>query len=313
MIATAPCLLAVSQAALTLLLAGVVLALLAVAVGLILGWADRTFHVEVDPKVEAILKALPGANCGGCGFIGCAEYAEAVAKGGADVTLCGPGGTSCAEALAAIMGVEIDESFPYRAVVHCAAHWNQRLQRMPYDGEPTCAAANLVAGVQGCTFGCLGLDDCTRACRYDAIHSIDGLATVDYEKCIGCKACARVCPRNIITMVPFKAERMLVVACSNQDKGPDVKEVCEVGCIGCTACSRHADPMQMAGNLPMIDYDRYGGETDFAVARQKCPRASMLFVGKPTAKDLAAVAEEELPKRVEVDFKTTVDDTEWRG
>jgi electron transport complex protein RnfB len=297
----------------TIILAALVLAILAVAAAYLLGWADRTFHVEVDPKVEAILAALPGANCGNCGFVGCGEYAEAVAKSGADLSLCAPGGAGCAKKLAEIMGVQLTESFPYRAVVHCAAHLKNRLQRMPYYGEPTCGAANLVAGVQGCTYGCLGLGDCTWACKYDAIHVLDGLATVDYEKCIGCKACARACPRNIITMVPFKAERMLVVACSNQDKGPDVQQVCEVGCIGCTACSRNAPLMQMQGNLPVVDYDRYGAEADFTLARQKCPRASMLYVGKPTPEDLAAVAEEKLPQRVEVDFKTTVDETEWRG
>jgi len=64
-----------------ILLAAVVLALLAVGAGLVLGWANRTFHVEVDPRVEAILAALPGANCGGCGQVGCAEYAEAVVRG----------------------------------------------------------------------------------------------------------------------------------------------------------------------------------------------------------------------------------------
>lgn len=308
-----PLLLALSQATLTLVLAGAALALLAVAMAFVLGWANRAFHVEVDPKVEAILNALPGANCGGCGFVGCGEYAEAVAKGGTDVGLCAPGGAGCAQKLAEIMGVQVTESYPYRAVVHCAAHFEHRHQRMPYDGERTCGSANLVAGVQGCTYGCLGFGDCTRACNYDAIHVVRGLATVDYEKCIGCKACARTCPRNIITMVPFKAERMLVVACSNQDKGPDVKEVCELGCIGCTSCSRKADQVEMDGNLPVIDYDRYGSEADFHAALEKCPRASLMYVGKPTKEDLAAVAEEELPERIEADFKTTVDDTEWRG
>ncbi len=297
----------------TMILAALVLALSAIGVACILGWANRAFHVEVDPKVEAIIDALPGANCGGCGFVGCSEYAEAVAKGGTDVALCAPGGAGCAQRLAEIMGVEVSPSFPYRAVVHCAAHTKHRLGRMPYEGERTCGAANLVAGVQGCTFGCLGFGDCTRACKYDAVHVIDGLATVDYEKCVGCKACAAVCPRNIITMVPFKSDRMLVVACSNQDSGPDVKAVCEVGCIGCTACSRNAELMQMAGNLPTIDYDRYADLADFTVARAKCPRASMIDVGKPTEEDLAAVAAEEIPERVEVDFKTTVDETEWRG
>jgi len=297
----------------TIILAAVVLALLAVAMGYVLGWANRAFHVEVDPKVDALIDALPGANCGGCGFVGCSEYAEAVAKSETDVDLCAPGGASCAEQLAQIMGVEVTETFPYRAVVNCAAHAQQRLERMDYVGEMTCVGANLVGGVQGCTYGCLGYGDCHRACKYDAIHVVDGLSTVDYEKCIGCKACANVCPRNIITMVPFKSEQMLVVACSNLDAGGDVKRVCEVGCIGCTACTRKAELMTMKDNLPTIDYDRYDDQADFIEARKKCKRASMIYVGKPSAKDLAAVADEEMPERVVADFKTTVDDTEWRG
>jgi len=297
----------------TIFLAAVVLALLAIAVGYVLGWANRAFHVEVAPTVEAILQALPGANCGGCGQVGCTEYAEAVAKGDADVALCAPGGAGCTQSLAEIMGVTVSETFPYWAVVHCAADHGQRLGQTPYDGEPTCAAANLVAGVQGCTYGCLGLGDCTRACKYGAICQRDGLATVDYEKCIGCKACANVCPRNIITLVPFKSERMLIVACSNKDFGPDVKAVCRIGCIGCKSCSRKADLMEMDGHLPVVDYDRYDSQADFELALEKCPRASMMYVGKPTAEDLAAVADEESPERVEADFKTTVDETEWRG
>ena len=106
---------------------------------------------------------------------------------------------------------------------------------------------------------------------------------------------------------------MLVVACSNKDFGPDVKAVCEMGCIGCKSCSRNADLMEMDGNLPVIDYQRYDSQADFELALEKCPRASMLYVGKPTPEDLAAVAGEELPERIEADFKTTVDDTEWRG
>jgi len=297
----------------TTILAAAVVALLAIAVGFVLGWANRAFHVRVDPVVETILDALPGANCGGCGLVGCAEYAQAVAKGEVEVNLCAPGGAACQQQLAEIMGVELEPSFPYRAVVHCAANEKQRLLRVPYHGEPTCAAANLVAGVQGCTYGCLGLGDCTRACDYDAIHIIDSLATVDYQRCIGCKACARACPRNIITMVPFKSERMVVVACSNQDAGPDVKAVCQLGCIGCKACSRNAEPVEMAGNLPVIDYDRYSSEADFERAIEKCPRASMIYVGKPSEEDLAAVAREEMPQPIEADFKTTVDETQWRG
>ena len=297
----------------TVLLAAVVLALLAVCMGWVLGWASRAFHVEVDPLVEALAAALPGANCGGCGLVGCGEYAEAVAKGATAVTLCAPGGTACAEELAQIMGVEVDETYPYRAIVHCAASYGHRLGHMPYEGELTCAAANLVAGMQGCVFGCLGLGDCTRACNYDAIGQVENLATVDYRKCIGCKACAKACPRNIITMVPLKSERMLVVACSNQDKGPDVKNVCQVGCIGCGGCSRRSEIMEMEGSLPVINYDRYDDAADFTVALEKCPRESMVYIGQPSCKDLAGVAGETVPDHVEADFKTTVDETEWRG
>ena len=297
----------------TIVLAAAVLGILAIVVAYILGWANRAFHVKVDPRVTAVMQALPEANCGGCGYIGCGDYAEAVVAGEAAVDLCAPGGDGCSQQLAQIMGVDLAPSFPYRAVVHCAAKSHQRLKRGPYDGEPTCAAANLVGEVQGCIYGCLGFGDCERACPYDAIHVIDGLATVDYHKCVGCKQCAKACPRNIISMVPFKAERMLVVACSNKDFGPAVKEVCTVGCIGCSACSRHAEPMAMEGNLPIVDYDAYGSGDEFAKAIEKCPRESMIFVGKPTEADLAAVAEEELPQRIEADFKTTVDETEWRG
>ena len=106
----------------TILLAAAVLGLMAVAASYILGWANRAFHVEVDPKVEAILDVLPGANCGGCGFVGCGEYAEAVAAGNAEVTQCAPGGTACAEQLAEIMGVSASAALPYRAVVHCSAN-----------------------------------------------------------------------------------------------------------------------------------------------------------------------------------------------
>ena len=297
----------------TVLLATAVLALLAVAMAWVLGWANRAFHVDVDPKVKAVAEALPGANCGGCGYVGCNEYAEAVAGGKCDITLCAPGGAGCIKRLAEIMGVEAGEALPYRAVVHCSATYSQRLQRHEYHGEQTCVAANLVAYVQGCTYGCLGFGDCVEVCDYDAIHIVDGLARVDYDTCVGCKACARVCPRNIISMVPFKSEQMLVVACSNEDFGNDVKAVCQTGCIGCKACARKNDLIEMEGNLPVINYDAYNSDCALQPILDKCRMESLMFVGKPTEKDLAAVASEEVPDRILADFKTSVDDTEWRG
>jgi RnfABCDGE-type electron transport complex B subunit len=298
----------------TLILAAAVLVLLAVAMGWVLGWASRTFYVYVDPKVVAIQDALPGANCGGCGYVGCNSYADAIGTGEEeDIALCGPGGTSCVNAIADILGIEVTEVWPYKAVVHCAAKTEDRLLQMDYRGEPTCAAANLVAGFQGCIYGCMGLGDCVRVCDYDAMHIVDGLAVVDYEKCTGCKLCAAACPRNIITMVPFKRSEMFVVACSNDDFGKEVQEVCTVGCTGCMSCSRVSEFMEMDGNRPKIDYDAYEGMTDFEPILEKCKRSSLIFVGIPTDKQMEAVADEEIPERIEPDFQTTVDDTEWRG
>jgi len=294
-----------------LLAAGTMLAL-AVFMGFVLGWANRAFHVEVDPRVEQINEVLPGINCGGCGYVGCNEYAEAVAAGEAPPDKCTAGGASCAAAVAKILGIELEASWPRRPVVHCAATREQRLGRHEYRGEQTCGAASLLAGVQGCTYGCLALDDCVEVCNFDAIHIIDGLARVDYEKCVGCGACERACPRHIISMIPFKAERVLVVACSSKDPPKVVRSVCTVGCIGCGACARLSDLFSMADSLAAIDYDRYDPQAGPAVVA-KCPREMRIYVGKPSDTDLAAVAAEELPARVEAEPDSTVDKTQWRG
>ena len=298
-----------------MLLAGGTMLVLAVIAGQSLGWANKVFHVAVDPRIEAINGVLPGANCGGCGCVGCMSYAEAVAEGKIAPDKCTVGGASCAEAIAKIMGVDLKPSWPYRPVVHCRAHYGDRLGRTEYRGEKTCTAANLVSGVQGCTYGCLGFGDCVVACDFDAIHIVDGLATVDYEKCVGCGACARACPRNIISMTPFKRGRMLAVACSNKDFGKDVKAVCKVGCIGCTACSRTSDLFKMDGKVARIDYDKYDPDQleSARVALSKCPARAIVEIGEPTPEDLAKVAEEEAPAIAQADFKPTVDKTQWQG
>ncbi len=295
-----------------MLAAGTMLAL-AIAAGWALGWANRKFHVPTDARQELLIKALPGANCGGCGYVGCSEYAAALLRGEA-CTKCTVGGTTCAAALANILGVDVKESWPFRPAVHCGARTGDRLGRTEYHGEPTCAAANLVGGVQGCVFGCLGMGDCERSCPFDAIHVLDGLATVDYKKCTGCGACARACPRNIISMVPFKSERMLVVACCNKDFGKDVRAVCKVGCLGCGACSRMSKMFAMIDNMSTISYDDYSPDSgDLQAAAAKCPQKRLVFIGKPSQRDLAAVTDEDLPEVAPDKFETTVDKTDWQG
>jgi len=294
--------------------AGILLSM-ALVLSYVLGWAAQKFHVDVDPRVVKVINVLPGANCGACGYVGCGEYAEAVVLEHETVTKCVVGGQSCAMAVSRIMGVKIDEMLPYRPLVHCGAHYEDRLGRYAYRGDKRCSAANLVTGVQGCTYGCLGFGDCEGACQFDAIHVVDGLATVDYQSCVGCGACAKVCPRNIITITPFKSHRILAVACSNKDKGKDVMAVCKVGCIGCGACARISNLFSLEDNLSTIDYDAYTPECSLDVmeACNKCPRERLVFVGIPSREDRKKARDLEAPDVVEPDFKTTVDDTEWRG
>ncbi|AKJ64419.1 RnfABCDGE type electron transport complex subunit B [Kiritimatiella glycovorans] len=298
-----------------ILLASLIMVLLACLMAWILGWANRAFHVEVDPRVSAVLDALPGANCGACGYVGCGEYAEAAASGEAPPDLCPVGGDSCAQAVAEILGIEVGQKLPFRPVVHCGATYDKRLIHSEYRGEPSCRSANLVGGVQACTYGCLGFGDCERSCPFDAIHVIDGLARVDYEKCTGCGACARVCPRNIIHMIPFKSERVMVVACSNHDPGKYVRQVCKVGCIGCGMCARKSDLFRVEDNLAHIDYDQYDPESmdEAQLALEKCPMNGILYIGEPGPEELEQTDGEDVGEPVRDEFQTTVDDTEWHG
>lgn len=266
----------------TIGIAAVTMLGMAVIMSYILGWASKKFHVEVDERVEAVLEALPGANCGGCGYLGCSEYAVAVVADNAPVNQCPVGGEGCANEVADIMGVDVGDSVPNRPVVHCGAHFEERQGRTEYRGEMRCAAANLVAGVQGCTFGCLGFGDCVSACDYDAIHIEDGLAVVDYDKCIGCGACVKACPRVIISMTDFHEDKIPSVLCSNLDKGKDVNTVCTKGCIGCKACAKVSDVFAMDKNIAVANTDAYRAEQEASAVEglEKCPKDCIGFIGK---------------------------------
>jgi electron transport complex protein RnfB len=258
--------------ALTIFGAATVMLLLAVVMSSVLGWANRAFHVEVDPRIEKLSLLLPGANCGGCGRVGCGEYAEAIVNEGAAVTECPVGGPTLADAIADIMGVEAGVTIPKKAVVHCRGHAPDRLGRTDYAGEQTCSAAHLVAGQQSCVYGCLGLGECVEACEYDAIHIVDGLAEVDYENCIGCGACSKVCPRDLISMEPFKHDQILVVQCANVDPGAAVRKQCSVGCIGCKACVKiEGDYFCMDGDLAKVNVAVVVGLAPGVEKRQSAP------------------------------------------
>ena len=258
--------------------------------------ASEKLRVEVDPKIEQIHGALPNLDCGACGFAGCGSYAEAVLESPELLGKCAPGGQKSTEAIGRILSLQISDSgAPQRPIVYCHAHTADKTYYAEYEGIPTCISANALPNVQACKFGCLGFGDCVSACRFDAITMIDGLAIVDYEKCTGCGACAKACPRNLIEMVPFGYENMMTVACSSKESGKVTRSMCKVGCIGCGVCAKQTDVFTVEDNLARLDYEKYKPTEQTETAMDKCPTKVIIEVGKT-----ARVAEQPTEKAATV-------------
>ena len=158
----------------------------------VLAVASRVFHVEEDPRVQAVLEALPGANCGGCGYAGCEGYATAVAT---DPTVpanrCCAGGAETSIAVGELTGKTVAASDPLVSFRRCDKVAGNVALRYDYQGMPSCAAAaGLVGGSDSCSYSCLGFGDCVQVCPFDAIEVRGGLARVNASKCTGCGKCA---------------------------------------------------------------------------------------------------------------------------
>jgi len=255
--------------------------------------ASEKLKVKVDPKIEQIHAALPHLDCGACGFAGCRQYAKAVLENSALIGKCAPGGQETSGEIAEVLNLQISDSgAPRSPIVHCRAHTDDKTYHATYQGIPTCTAANALPNVQACKFGCLGFGDCVSACKFDALHMADGLATVDYEKCTGCGACANACPRNLIEMVPFSQENMMTVACSSKENGKTTRSMCKVGCIGCGLCAKQTDIFKVEDNLARLDYEKYQPNEQTETALSKCPTGVIVYRGKsaPEPRQKAAAA-----------------------
>lgn len=245
--------------------------LLALILGLALGWFREKFKVERDPKIDEVRNLLPGVNCGACGYPGCDGYAEAVAGGNTPVTKCAPGGSSVSAALAQLMGVNASAQ-DVVAVLLCQGVKDKAPAKGEYVGVKTCRAAKLsTGGTKLCAWGCLGYGDCCSVCQFDALHmGKDGLPHVDYQKCTGCGLCVQECPQQILATVP-RSRTGSVVVCSNRNViKANVMKSCKVGCIKCEACVR-ACPEQcisMVNGIPLTDYARC---TSCGLCVEKCP------------------------------------------
>lgn len=247
------------------------LGLIGLFFGLFLAIAARVFAVETDPRVEAVKEILPGANCGACGYAGCSKFAEAVINGEVDPGGCIPGGEEVVNEIASVLGIEVSSTAPPVATVFCIGDIYRAADRFIYDGVEDCTVADqMYGGFKACTYGCLGLGNCARACPFDAIRmGTHGLPVVDIEKCTGCGLCVKECPRNLIQMLPPGNEGHLAL-CSSQDRGKAVSKVCEVGCIACKACVKACpqEAIEMDGKLAVIDL---GKCNDCGDCVEKCP------------------------------------------
>lgn len=235
------------------------LGLIGLIFGLLLAMAARFFAVQTDPLVESIKEVLPNVNCGACGYAGCSKFAEAVAGGEAKTNGCIPGGEATAKEIAELLGQEVMDSTQPIATVFCIGDCFKTSDRFVYDGVMDCAvASDFLGGFKACSYGCLGLGNCVRACLFDAIKMGEhGLPVVDDEKCTGCGLCATACPRAIIQMLPKSKEGHLVL-CSSKDRGKKVSAACEVGCIACKACIKACpqEAIEMVDNLAVIDLEK---------------------------------------------------------
>ena len=239
-----------------ILSAVLVLGIMGAVFGAVLAIASKVFAVKVDERLPLLKEALPGANCGGCGYAGCQAYAQAVLEGKAEIGLCAAGGAEASQKMAQIMGVEAEAFERKVAMVKCRGH--NHSFKGEYEGIPDCRSAMFVTGdgPSACPNGCLGFGTCVSVCKFDAIHIEKGVARVDADKCTGCMQCVEACPRKVIVPVTYNTD--IVIACSNLERGAYTRQVCDVGCVGCHLCEKQCeyDAIHVLNNLAVIDYSK---------------------------------------------------------
>ena len=240
---------------------------------LILFAVSKKFEVHEDPRIGQIQEALPGANCGGCGFPGCGGFANACFKAETlDGLFCPVGGQD---------------------VVRCNGTCEARPRTNIYDGASNCTiAASLYRGETGCSFGCFGLGDCVDACEFDAIHinPVTRIAEVVEDKCVACGACVKACPTKIIELrKKGPKSRRIFVSYMNKDKGGVARKVCSNACIGCARCTKECafEAITVTNNLAYID------DTKCRLCRKcvvVCPTKAIHELNFPPRKEPAAPA-----------------------
>lgn len=237
--------------------------------GVLLSIASNAFAVKIDPLIGSVLDALPGVNCGACGYPGCEGLANAIVDGKAPVTACPVGGQEVANNVAEVMGLNAGNLERNVAVVLCQGDCDKAKEKYRFEGINDCRIQNdLADGSKACSFGCLGCGTCYDVCPFDAIEMVNGVAVIIRDKCTACMKCIEICPKNIIDLVPYRNE--VVVKCISKDPGREVRQYCSIGCIGCKICVKACpeDAYIFEDNLARIDYEKC---TNCQICVAKCP------------------------------------------
>ncbi|MFH1852195.1 MAG: RnfABCDGE type electron transport complex subunit B [Candidatus Neomarinimicrobiota bacterium] len=252
--------------------------------------ANKKLYVEEDPRIAQVLEELPGANCGGCGYPGCANFADNIVAGKAAVNGCPVNTADGAEAIARIMGVDAESGERLIARVICRGGDYETAKKGVYNGIQSCTSAHLMGGGDRlCDYGCIGYGECVAVCPFDAMYMNENhLPVVIEDKCTGCGNCAEICPRNVIEMHP--ESHKLFIMCKNEDAAKEARATCIKACIACGICIRAVEDGEIIieKNLARIDYDKYGRVP--VIPTDKCSTNSFVTFGAEESKELEAAA-----------------------
>jgi Na+-translocating ferredoxin:NAD+ oxidoreductase RNF subunit RnfB len=282
----------------TVLITIISLGLLAFLSAVILYFVAQKFKVYEDPRIDEVQAVLPAANCGGCGFAGCRNLAEALVKADTFEGLnCPVGGAAVMAEAASILGKTAPAVDPTVAVLLCNGTPEHRPRTSNYDGALECRISHyLYSGDTDCSYGCLGNGDCERSCKFDALHMdpVTLLPVIADDKCTSCGACVKACPRHLIELrKKAKKDRKIYVACSNCDKGGPARRACRVACIGCGKCVKvcQFDAITIENNLAYIDAKKCTFCRKCAV---ECPTNAIIEVNFPPRKEKAELSAEKV-------------------
>ncbi len=248
-------LLAASKA-LQVFIPALILLVLAMLFAIALAYLGKKLAVSRDERIDQVRDCLSGANCGACGYAGCDGFATALVEGKAELSSCNATSKEKKEEIAEFLG--LTDTGEATKVVVCCHGGQDAKDKYDYVGYGDCRSMELLAGGRKqCAWGCLGTGSCVDACQHHAVTvKQKGYSEVSLSKCISCGRCISVCPKKIIKRIPASAT--YYVACSNHQKGKEVRELCTKGCIACGLCVKQCEvgAITIVDNLATIDYTK---------------------------------------------------------